>query len=111
MKQQPSNVLTFLADVKSLFQEPHYDEHSLTIKVPPKSMHRNPRCLERHRTASVKAGASTGLEYLASLSEKSIDTQQEPTPPPKPPVKFTPSQSGRRATKMKYVESSARGIV
>ena len=101
MKRRPSNESTNLAGVESLFQELHNDEQSLKIKVPPISMNHNLRRSGRHRTAST--GAS-GSEYLAS--EKSVEMQREPTPPPEPPVEFTHSRSGRRVTKMKYVESS-----
>ena len=99
MKRRPSNESTNLAGVESLFQQPHSDEHSLTIKVPPMNQNQNLRRSGRHRTAS--AGAS-GSEYLAS--EKSVEMQREPTPPP--PVEFTQSRSGRRVAKRTYVESS-----
>ena len=94
--QRPSDESTNLAGVESLFQEPHNDEHFFTMKLPPISMN-----LRSGRTAS--AGAS-GSEYLAS--EKSVEMQRQPTPPPEPPVEFTRSRSGRRVLKMKYVESS-----
>jgi len=87
---------TNLADIP---QEPHDDEHSLKIKLPPFPM--NLRRSGRHTASS--AGAS-GSEYLAS--EKSVDMQEPPLPPPEPPVQFTQSRSGRRVIKKTYVESS-----